>query len=381
MSSNPEAGPYPVLHLPASTDFGGAEHVVGELVRRARERGESPRVFALRGTPAERGLSGMLGTSVMGPVAKHPARFGRSDGLRLAAQVARHRRPGELIHAHLPWPDRLGVALLARVRAPLLVTFHLLPSHDILGLGDAVLAPLLDLRRAARLSNKLSPLIFTAVCDEDARRLRQTFPPVRVERVYNCPTAATGPAPPPLPFGNGTRLFAVGQLSHRKGFDRLLRALASEPARSHPFSLCIAGEGDERPALAKLAAELGLEDRVRFVGRVPAPHLYAQADLFLSGSRAEGLPLVLLEAMAAGVAVAVSDIPAHREGVAGIPEALLDADDRNWPAQLARLLADGGLRQAIAERAKQRAELHFSARGQDEAFLALYRELAEASAR
>jgi len=256
-----------------------------------------------------------------------------------------------------------------------------LPSHDILGLGDAVLAPLLDLRRAAGLSSKLAPLIFTAVSEEDARRLRETFTGIRVERVYNCPSAATGPAPPPLPFGSGIRLFAVGQLSHRKGFDRLLRALGSEPARSHSFSFCIAGEGDERQALAGLAAELGLQDRVRFVGRVPAPHLYAQADLFLSGSRAEGLPLVLLEAMAAGIAVAVSDIPAHREGVAGIPEALLDADDRNWPAQLARLLAESGLRQAIADRAKQRAELHFSARAQDQAFCGLYRELADASRR
>jgi glycosyltransferase involved in cell wall biosynthesis len=366
-----------VLHLPTSLDAGGAEQVVVELVRRGRDRGEPHRILALRGTAAERALSIGLGEQVPGPVARRQDKLTRLDGLRLARHAARIRQPGEIVHAHLPWPDRLGIALLARGRAPLVCTFHLLPSHEILGLGDVVLAPLLDLSRAARLSSRLAPLVFTAVSEDDARRLRQTFPGVRVERVYNCPAALRGEPPPPLPFGEGARLFAVGRLSERKGFDRLLRALAAEPLRSRPFTLCIAGEGEAHASLIALAAELGLADKVRFVGQVRAPHLYSQADLFLSGSRAEGLPLVLLEAMAAGVAVAVSDIPAHREAVAGMPESLLDADEARWPEQVARLLDDAAMLRDLAARAKARAEQHFSPQAQDTAFAALYREISQ----
>lgn len=378
MSTNHEAAPS-VLHLPTSIEAGGAEQVVAELVRRARARGEPHRIVALRGTNAERALAQSLGEGIIGPRANRLGKLGRLDGLRLAAHVARLRQPGEIVHAHLPWPDRLGIALLAGGRGPLLVTFHLLPSHEILGLGDVVLAPLLDLNRAVQLARTLGPVVFTAVSDEDARRLRETFPGIRVERVYNSATAPTGAPPPPLPFGEGVKLFAVGSLTHRKGFDRLLRALATEPLSSRAFSLCIAGVGEAREGLGALAAELGLAQKVRFVGHVNAPHLYRQADLFVSGSRAEGLPLVLLEAMAAGVAVAASDIPPHREVLLGLPEAILDADESRWPAQLARLLDDSDLRESLASRAKQRADSQFSAQAQDAAFGELYRELAESS--
>ncbi len=370
-----------VLHLPTSIETGGAEQVVAELVRRARARGEPHRLVALGGTNTERALTQSLGEPIPGPVARGLTKLGRWDGLRLAAYAARARLPGEVVHAHLPWPDRLGMALLARGRGPLLVTFHLLPSHEILGLGDVVLAPLLDLRQAARLSSKLAPLVFTAVSEDDARRLRETFPDVRVERVYNSATAPSGATPPPLPFGQGAKLFAVGSLTERKGFDRLLRACAAEPLSSREFSLCIAGTGEARGALIALAAQLGLEQKVRFVGHVNAPHLYRQADLFVTGSRAEGLPLVLLEAMAAGVAVAASDIAPHREVLRGLPEALLDGDESRWPFQLATLIDDASLRRDLATRAKLRAELQFSAQAQDAAFDALYRDLAGSSPR
>jgi glycosyltransferase involved in cell wall biosynthesis len=380
MSSNPEAV-RPVLHLPVSVGAGGAEQVVSELIRRAKARGERHRLVALRGTPAARALVLSSGEEVVGPVAKSADRLSRWDGARLAAHAARSLSPGEVVHAHLPWPDGLGTALLARGRAPLLVTFHLLPAHPILGLGDVVLAPLLDLKRAARLASKLAPVVFTAVSDGDAARLRETFPGIRVERVYNSPTSPRGDVPPPLPFGDGARLFAVGSLTERKGFDRLLRACASEPMRSLAFSLCIAGEGEARSALVELAAGLGLAQKVRFVGHVNAPYLYPQADLFVTASRAEGLPLVLLEAMASGIAVAASDIAPHREVLAGLPEALLDADESRWPAQLAAFVESAASRANVAAAAKRRADAHFSAQAQDAAFASLYRELAESSRR
>ncbi len=224
----------------------------------------------------------------------------------------------------------------------------------------------------------MAPLVLVGLTDVDCARLRLEFPRARVERVYNAPTEAHGPPPPPLPFGSGVRLFSVGALSARKGHDRVLRALAAEPVRSLAFSLCVAGAGEQRASLERLAAELGLAERVQFVGQVPAPHLYSQADLFISGSRAEGMPLSLLEAMAAGTAVAASPIAPHLEVLHGIAEAVLDEDEQRWPFALQRLLSDATSRQRLGALGKQRVEQQFSTRVQDAAYRELYADLAAA---
>jgi glycosyltransferase involved in cell wall biosynthesis len=374
---SPGAAPFSVMHLIPSSYYGGAEQVAAGLVRRARARGESSRVVALRGTLAEAGLVAALGSEVEGPVARYPERLAQSDALHLASHVLLHAEPPRLVHAHLPWPDRLGLALLARGTRPALVTFHLLPTHPLGGLRDVALAPIPS-RFAAKVSRTVAPLVLVGLTDGDCARLREEFPKARVERVYNSPTEPHGPAPPPLPFGAGVRLFSVGALSARKGHDRVLRALASEPVRSLAFSLCVAGAGDERESLQQLAAALGIAERVQFVGQVPAPHLYSQADLFISGSRAEGMPLSLLEAMAAGTAVAASPIAPHLEVLRGIPEALLDEDEQRWPSDLQRLLSDAAVRGRLAEASKQRVEQAFSPAVQDAAYRELYADLVAA---
>jgi glycosyltransferase involved in cell wall biosynthesis len=219
-------------------------------------------------------------------------------------------------------------------------------------------------------------LILVGLTDIDCARLREEFPKARVERVYNAPGEPHGQAPTPLPFGSGVRLFSVGALSARKGHDRVLRALAAEPARSQEFSLCVAGAGEERESLEHLALALGIADRVQFVGQVSAPHLYSQADLFITGSRAEGMPLSLLEAMAAGTAVAASPIASHAEVLQGIPEALLSEDEQHWSIDLQRLVSDVSARKRLAEAGRQRVEQRFSTSVQDAAYRELYAELA-----
>ena len=371
------AAPFSVTHLVPSRYFGGAEQVVAGLVRRARIRGESTRVVTLRGTPAEAGLVAALESEVEGPVARHPERLAQSDALRLASHLLFHGQPSQIVHAHLPWPDRLGLALLARGTTPALVTFQLLPAHPLGGLGDVALSPLSS-RFATRISRAVAPLILVGLTEVDCARLREAFPKARVERVYNAPGEPHGAPPPPLPFSPGVRLFSVGALSARKGHDRVLRALAAEPVRAIEFSLCIAGAGEERESLEALAAALGIAERVQFVGQVPAPHLYSQADLFITGSRAEGMPLSLLEAMSAGVACAASPIEAHVEVLHGIPESLLDEDERRWPLDLQRLLSDASARQRLAEVGRSRVEQAFSVSVQDAAYRELYSDLSSA---
>lgn len=105
----------------------------------------------------------------------------------------------------------------------------------------------------------------------------------------------------------------VGRLSPEKNLPLLLRAFARATAGSTDAVLVLIGDGQERAALGHLAASLGIPDRVRFAGwRQDVAHLLPALDVFVLSSLAEGLPLALLEAMSAGVAVistSVGDIP------------------------------------------------------------------------
>lgn len=103
-----------------------------------------------------------------------------------------------------------------------------------------------------------------------------------------------------------TSYLSAGRLVPQKNFPLLLRAFA-RAARPHD-TLTIAGEGPERAALEQLAANLGIADRVRFPGHLASiDPLLAEADVFVLSSDYEGLPGVIVEALAAGLPVLATD--------------------------------------------------------------------------
>ena len=102
-------------------------------------------------------------------------------------------------------------------------------------------------------------------------------------------------------------ILAAGRLMPQKGFDVLLRAFAS---LNQEVRLIILGEGPERQSLVKLAKELGVFDRVSLAGFEKNPYRYmARADLFVLSSYHEGMPNVLLQALACGCRVVSTDCP------------------------------------------------------------------------
>ena len=115
----------------------------------------------------------------------------------------------------------------------------------------------------------------------------------------------------------------VGRLNWAKDQAFLLRAFR-ELVRSAPSAfLAIIGEGEQREALESLAAELGLERQVRFLGDRPdVPLLLPAIDIFAVSSRTEGYSIAMLEACAAGLAVVATDVGGNREivenGVTGL---------------------------------------------------------------
>jgi glycosyltransferase involved in cell wall biosynthesis len=131
--------------------------------------------------------------------------------------------------------------------------------------------------------------------------------------------AVFAPASPRL-RGAPLRLITVGRLHPIKGLPLLLRACAELPAECGGWTLEIVGDGPMEPELRRLAEQLEIAGRVRFAGALSPEDVaaaYGRADVFVMSSFMEGLPVVLMEAMAAGL-VAVST------NVAGVPELVED---------------------------------------------------------
>ncbi len=117
---------------------------------------------------------------------------------------------------------------------------------------------------------------------------------------------------------DGLVLGAVGRLSAEKGFDVLVRAVHALRARGVDVRLVLVGEGDERAALERLVRELHLGDRVRLAGWQADVRPYFEAmDAFALPSLREGLPNVVLEAMAL-------DVPVVSTRVNGVPRLVQD---------------------------------------------------------
>lgn len=163
----------------------------------------------------------------------------------------------------------------------------------------------------------------------------QGWPAARTHYVPNFVHDFAGVTPVALPAPAGAaKLFALGRLHVNKGFDVLLRALALLPG-AH---LSLAGEGPERAALEKLAAELGVAGRVAFLGwRQDTGALLNACDIFICPSRHEPLGNVVLEAWSAArpvvAAAAQGPVELIRDGETGL---LVPKED---PAALAAAIA------------------------------------------
>jgi glycosyltransferase involved in cell wall biosynthesis len=200
----------------------------------------------------------------------------------------------------------------ARVPTRIAVTEHLPPSTWV----EASVrreAPLMP--RLMRLAYGRAAVIAVSggVADDLARRtgiardrIHVIYNPVVIERIA---ARAAGPPPPGLPAGAGPLVLAVGRLTRQKDFPTLLRAFARLGAE-RGVRLAILGEGEERPALEALMAELRIGDRVALPGFVENPYpAFRSAALLAMSSRWEGLPTVLLEAVSLGVPVVSTDCP------------------------------------------------------------------------
>jgi glycosyltransferase involved in cell wall biosynthesis len=395
--------------------YGGLERHVFDLVRALIERGVD--VTLLAPPPKDRGmdaaavhpklhaefipyrsfpLAGRRGTTVIDRSTAYPV-----WGLRAGGRALELARAGRIDVVHGFGASVLGYARARRRgdgRAPLVMNPQGLEEF---GATDPSRA---RLKRAAYLPLRKAVIACAAAADAVIATDRSLEPVVLRHlgipraRMTTIPNAldlrtidAIGDADTQLRLrtqhglrGGERVLLSVGRLEVSKGFHVLLRALAA--ARDHggleglPWRWIALGDGPNRAALASLAAELGLADRARFLGRVVDAEMHAWHELstlFVHPTLYEGSSLVTLEAMAhrrAVVASAAGGIPDKvRPGengwlvAPGDPSALAAALS-GAVSDPARLTTYGAAGRAIVER-----EFSWDAAG--DATVALYRRL------
>ncbi|HLG66653.1 MAG TPA: glycosyltransferase family 4 protein [Acidimicrobiales bacterium] len=181
------------------------------------------------------------------------------------------------------------------------------------------------------------------------------------------------PGPPPEP-ANGPRVATVGclaRLDFVKGIDVLLEAVA--PLAN--VSVRVAGRGPDRGALEERSVGLGLDSRVEFLDWTEDSSSFLRSvDIFVLPSRAEGLPLSVIEAMLAGLPVVATDVGSVRELVRdGSTGIVVPADDVIALSEALRtLVEDSELRARYGAAARSRALAHFGAQSMLTAYEDLY---------
>ncbi len=329
MSGALTAGGPSVYRLAAGSDIGG-ELYERELVRRLPAHG----VRVLIGMPAGHGLEpvpGLRAVVLRRPAGLHwtwaPLVFvpwtlalvlgGRADVLR--APSVRYTGPSLLAVR----------ALCGRRRAPVAIHHHHFEPRWR-GLEAWIL------RRA--------DIVLTVSEHSRADLISAGVDPARIAVAYNgiAGPVAASPEPAGTWPGDGLRLLYLGRLEDRKRPELAVRTLAVLVRAGHPASLVLAGEGPAREALDAVARELGVGDRIRFLGRVSDARkwaLYDGAELLLFGSTIEGFGLVVAEAQSRGLpAVAArgtATAEALRDGESGL---LTDPTPEAFAAAVTELL-------------------------------------------
>jgi glycosyltransferase involved in cell wall biosynthesis len=177
------------------------------------------------------------------------------------------------------------------------------------------------------------------------------------------------------------RLVMVARMAKPKDHATLLTALSR--LKHLPWSLDLCGDGPLEGRIKEQAAQLGIENRIRFLGfRGDTAARLSEAQIFVLASRFEAFPYTILEAMRAGLPVVASS-------VGGIPEAVVPGrtgllapagDVDALAAHLASLIVDADLRKKIGDGGRERFLAHFSFRDMLEKTLRIYQEIASAGA-
>lgn len=278
-----------------------------------------------------------------------------SGGPAALARAVRRLRP-DVLHTHLAHADLYGAAAATLAGTRLVSTKH---NDDPFRVG-----PYRIVERAATLRAERVIAITEALARFTIERVG--LPARKVTVIHyglDEPPAAWGENPG-LGIPDGVPVVAaVARLVEQKGLDVAVRALATLRRERGDALLVVLGEGSERGALERLAAELGLVGALLLPGRVPdVAAVLRRADVIVHPARWEGFGLALLEAMLCGKPVVASKVSSVPEIVVdGETGLLVPADDvEALAAALSRVLGDRDLAGRLGAAGLARARSEFS---------------------
>jgi teichuronic acid biosynthesis glycosyltransferase TuaC len=341
--------------------LGGQEAVVDALARQFLKLGHDPTVLA----PRPRLPLLPNDSSLPYPVIRHPRFFSTQHFVswyQMFLLRAARRNQFDVIHCHDVYPTGYVASLCrSKLGIPLVITSH---GGDVRE-GNVRLSKPGMRPRFLRAIQAADALISIGKFTTDGF-LQLGADPAKIQAIPNgvdlAPFLRQADRPAVLDSSiiSGKYLLFMGRLSHRKGVDTLLGALAKLPATGD-VELVIAGSGDERSGLQQMIVDLQLESRVRMVGRVEGDqktYLLQNAMCVVVPSRGwEAFPLVVLEAYAAGRAVVGSRIAGLEDVVIENETGLLAASEAadDWAEALRRARDDQPWLERAGTAAKARA--------------------------
>ncbi len=349
---------------------GGAEVVLDNLARQLSRRGESVVVLAPSVVDHDDASFGY-------PVVRYRKPFSKRIGVRqtLPKLLKLHAQQRfDVIHCHSAYPPAyVATTVRGWFGTPIVVRPH---GSDILP-GERIRKhPRLERRVRETLQSVDSVVAQGKFLQDVVRDLGVDERRVRI--IHNGVDLATFAHGQPFDHPN-PYVLGLGNLSHRKGFDVLLRAYARLQEPTH--DLIIAGDGPESTSLRQLAGELGVSRRVRFLGAVEGQRkvdLYRSARFFVCPSRREPFANVILEALASRLPVVASKVGGNTELVKDGGHGLLfeSEDDSALAAGMRQLLQQPDYTNRLGE-AAGRFVKEFDWPVVAERYLNLYREVVQ----
>ncbi|HMF57524.1 MAG TPA: glycosyltransferase family 4 protein [Pyrinomonadaceae bacterium] len=366
-----------ILQINSARTIGGGERHLADLANALSERGHDVSVALAPSSPFRAELSALSEQNIFSVRMRNALDI--PSALKLAQFIREHKI--EIVHAHLARDYPLAAFAVRKIKdARLVLTRHLeRPLNNL---------HVFALKRVSR-------IIAVSKAVERALQAQKIFPPDRIRHVANGIDVEkferAGQAIDReairlgLPSHARFLIGIIGELREHKGQEDFLRAAHLIASQMEDVDFLIIGE-DGAPDkqygahLHRLVEEIGLERRVHFMGwRKDVPQLLHALDLFISSSRVEPFGLVMVEAMACGLAVVATATGGAQEIIAdGETGRLVPIGDVEALAKVASaLLADSYERKRLGQQARTRARERFSLARMVTATEQIYREALE----
>jgi glycosyltransferase involved in cell wall biosynthesis len=352
-----------VLHVINSLILAGAEVLLSQMLPRMRQRGLEVAVLVLKhlDSPLEIDLraAGFRFLPSRGSDIYSPSHIW---------SLAKHISSFDVVHSHL-FPAQLWVAAGARLasrRVPLITsepsTLNRRRRHWLRPLD------LWMYRNYSQIECNSEATAESLIrwVPEVADRVSVIHNGVPIEHFQGATAANKSEV---LPTANGRPVIMfVARFDPTKDHPTLLRAMCRLP----DAELVLVGDGDSRPEMQQFASELGIKERVHFLGRRPdVPQLLKLADLYVHASNYEGFGIAAVEAMSAGLPVVASEVPGLKEVVEGAGRLVPPNNEEALANAVDEILGSKQIRRQMAVASQKRAA-HFSIDDTVSSFIKVY---------